>query len=231
MPAKFTGRCECGAITHEFNDAPDFVANCCCRDGQRSSGAVVATCSSAAQDDFEILSGDPRSHPYVAASGNTLERNFCPDCGARVSTDKLSGFPGQVFVMLGSVNDPGMIEPPIVEILTGTAFPGRSPSTYRSTALAPTLPRARQKRLRREVVAEPQDRKRWSPGGCRLSGRGQSGSTFPSAGDAPGQVFPARSMELRGRPATIAADSTTSPPDRSPPRSGVPQVFFIDPPR
>jgi hypothetical protein len=54
----------------------------------------------------------------VADSGNTLERHFCPDCGARVYTDKLSGFPGQVFVMLGSLDDPEGIKPPIMEIFT-----------------------------------------------------------------------------------------------------------------
>uniref|UniRef100_UPI003898F06B GFA family protein n=1 Tax=Actinoplanes oblitus TaxID=3040509 RepID=UPI003898F06B len=60
--------------------------------------AVVRRCHgtyfSVAADDFKLLSGNPRSYPYVAAAGNTLERNFCPDCGTRVFTDKLSGFPG-----------------------------------------------------------------------------------------------------------------------------------------
>jgi hypothetical protein len=55
----------------------------------------MATYFSVDQDHFKLLSGSPRSHPYVADSGNTLERNFCPDCDARVYTDKLSGFPGQ----------------------------------------------------------------------------------------------------------------------------------------
>ena len=27
MP-EFTGRCACGALTYEFSNAPDFVANC-----------------------------------------------------------------------------------------------------------------------------------------------------------------------------------------------------------
>ena len=123
MHAKFTGLCECGAITYEFINPPDFVANCYCKDCQRSSGAVMATYFSAAQDDFKILSGDPRPYPYVAASGNTLNRNFCPDCGARVFTGKLSGFPGQVFVMLGSMNEPERVKPPIMEIFTRDRLP------------------------------------------------------------------------------------------------------------
>ncbi|WP_250005021.1 GFA family protein [Actinoplanes sp. M2I2] len=118
MPEKFTGRCVCKAISYEFSNAPDFVANCYCRDCQKSSGAIMATYFSVAADDFKLLSGTPRSYPYIAASGNTLERNFCPDCGARLFQDRLSGFPGQVFVMLGSLDDPETVKPPIMEIFT-----------------------------------------------------------------------------------------------------------------
>jgi hypothetical protein len=118
LSAKYTGRCECGAITYEFNTVPDFVADCYCKDCQRSSGGVMASYFSVAEDDFKLLSGDPRSYAYVADSGNTLERNFCPDCGARVFTNKLSGFPGTVFVMLGSLDDPETVRPPITEIFT-----------------------------------------------------------------------------------------------------------------
>ena len=118
MPEKFTGRCEWSAITYEFTKAPEFVANCYCKDCQRSSGGVMGSYFSVAQDDFTLLSGSPKGYSYVAASGNTLVRNFCPECGARVFTDHLSGFPGQVFVMLGSVDDPERIKPPIMEIFT-----------------------------------------------------------------------------------------------------------------
>jgi hypothetical protein len=118
MADTFTGRCECSALTYEFSNAPDFVANCYCKDCQRSSGGVMASYFSVAEDDFKLLSGTPHSYPYVADSGNTLERNFCPECGSRVFTNRLSGFPGQVFVMLGSVNDPERIKPPIMEIFT-----------------------------------------------------------------------------------------------------------------
>ena len=118
MPQKFTGGCACRAVTYRFSNAPDFVANCYCRDCQMSSGGVMATYFSVAADDFELLSGSPGAYPYVAASGNTLERRFCPDCGARVFTDGLSGFPGQVFVMLGSLDDPETVKPPIMEIFT-----------------------------------------------------------------------------------------------------------------
>ena len=116
MTEKFTGRCECGAVTYEFGNAPEFVANCYCKDCQKSSGAIMATYFSVDADDFKLLSGTPRSYPYIAASGNTLERIFCANCGTRLFQDKLSGFPIQVFVLLGSLDDPERIQPPIMEI-------------------------------------------------------------------------------------------------------------------
>ncbi|WP_091226070.1 GFA family protein [Microbacterium sp. 3J1] len=118
MPDTFTGRCECGAITYEFTKAPDFVADCYCRDCQRASGGVMASYFSVGLDDFTLLSGTPSTYPYVADSGNTLDRAFCPDCGARLFNVNLSGFPGQMFVMLGSLDDPESVKPPIMEIFT-----------------------------------------------------------------------------------------------------------------
>jgi hypothetical protein len=114
----FTGRCACGSVTYEFHHAPDFVANCYCRDCQKSSGAVMATYFSVQEDDFTLLSGSPSSYRYVAESGNTLARKFCPTCGDRLFTDELSGFPRQVFVRLASMDEPERIKQPVIEIFT-----------------------------------------------------------------------------------------------------------------
>lgn len=123
MTKKHQGRCECGAVTFEFDGDPTFIADCYCFDCQRSSGGVMATYMSVAQDDFTLLSGAPKGYGYVADTGNTLVRNFCPDCGARLFTDRLSGFPGTVFVMLGSLNHTDEIAPPIMEIFTRRRIP------------------------------------------------------------------------------------------------------------
>src|SRR5262249_13086395 len=44
-------------------------------------------------------------------------RNFCPKCGARVFTTNLEGFPGMIFVTLGSLDNPEGIEP-VLEMFT-----------------------------------------------------------------------------------------------------------------
>lgn len=108
---KYTAQCACGAVKFGFNSDPDFVANCHCGDCKRASGGEMATFFGVPEDDFTLFSGTPKGHVYVAASGKKLQRNFCPDCGSRLFTNNLESFPGLVFVMLGSLDRPELIEP------------------------------------------------------------------------------------------------------------------------
>ena len=111
MPKKYTARCACGAVKFEFNTDPSFIANCHCMDCKKASGGEMATFFAVPQEDFTLLSGSPKSFHYIAASGKGLNRNFCPECGARLFTSDLESFPGLVFVMLGSLDRPELIEP------------------------------------------------------------------------------------------------------------------------
>ncbi|MBB5711851.1 hypothetical protein FHT02_003103 [Sphingomonas xinjiangensis] len=83
----------------------------------------MSTYFSVPASDFKLLRGEPKSFTYVADSGNKLDRNFCPECGARVFTDKLQGFPGTVFVMLGALDHTDEVKPPIMEIFTKRRIP------------------------------------------------------------------------------------------------------------
>jgi hypothetical protein len=85
-----------------------------------SCGTSRATCHrkiGVPEDDFTLISGKPKAFHYVAQSGKGLDRNFCPDCGARVFTTNLEGFPGTIFVTLGSLDNPQGIEP-MLEMFT-----------------------------------------------------------------------------------------------------------------
>jgi len=111
MPKKYTGGCACGAVTFEFDTDPEFVANCHCLDCKRASGGEMATFFGVPADDFTLLSGNPGAFHYIAESGKGLDRNFCPECAARVFSSNLESFPGAVFVQLGSLDRPEMIAP------------------------------------------------------------------------------------------------------------------------
>jgi hypothetical protein len=78
---------------------------------QEASGGEAAVFFSVPEDDFTLITGEPKAFHYVAQSSKGLDRNFCPNCGARVFTSNLEGVPGMVFVILGSLDNPQGIEP------------------------------------------------------------------------------------------------------------------------
>jgi len=117
MTKKYTAQCACGAIKFAFNTDPTFIADCYCKDCQKASGGAMATFFGVPADDFTLIGGNPKSFHYVAESGKGLDRNFCPECGARLFTTNLESFPGMVFVTLGSLDRPELVEP-MLEMFT-----------------------------------------------------------------------------------------------------------------
>jgi hypothetical protein len=111
MTKKHSGRCACGAVTFEFDTDPDFIAVCHCLDCKKASGGEAATWFGVPADDFTLTGKPSSAFGYVADSGQTLDRNFCPICSARLYTSNLGSFPGLVFVQLGSLDDPAGITP------------------------------------------------------------------------------------------------------------------------
>lgn len=111
MSKKYTGQCTCGAVKFEFDTDPEFIADCHCLDCKRASGGEAAAFFGVPQDDFTLLSGKPKPHHFIADSGKGLDRNFCSECGSRLFSSNLESFPGLVFVMLGSLDQPALITP------------------------------------------------------------------------------------------------------------------------
>ena len=113
MPKKHSGRCACGAITFEFDTDPTFVADCYCLDCQKASGGAMATWFAVPEEDFTLTKKKWKSFHYTADSGHGLDRNFCADCGARLFTSNLEGFPRTVFVQIGSMDNSDGIAPKV----------------------------------------------------------------------------------------------------------------------
>jgi hypothetical protein len=111
MTMKCTAQCACGAVKFESNTDPNFIETCHCNDCKKASGGATAIFFGVPENDFTLLSGKPNSLHYVAESGKGLDRNFCPDCGARLFSTNLASFPGMVFVTLGSLDRPELVQP------------------------------------------------------------------------------------------------------------------------
>jgi hypothetical protein len=69
------------------------------------------------EGDFTLISGEPKSVSLHRPVGQGLDRNFRPNCGARVFTSNLESFPGVIVVTLGSLDNPEGIEP-VLEMFT-----------------------------------------------------------------------------------------------------------------
>ena len=111
MAKKHTAQCACGAVQFEFDAHPDFVAVCHCLDCKKASGGEAATFFAVPEDDFRLISGQPKAFHYVAESGKGLDRNFCRNCGARLFTSNLESFPKTIFVTIGSLDNSAGITP------------------------------------------------------------------------------------------------------------------------
>jgi len=61
LAKKYQGQCACGAVKFEFDTDPTFIADCYCKDCQKSSGGVMATFFGVPTDDFILLSKKPKS--------------------------------------------------------------------------------------------------------------------------------------------------------------------------
>lgn len=126
MAKKHQGRCACGQVTFEFDTDPDFIAVCHCLDCKKASGGEAATWFGVPDQDFTVTAGETRAFGYIADSGQTLDRNFCPSCAARLFTSNLGSFPGTVFVQLGSLTDPSGITPKL-EMFVKRRLPWATP--------------------------------------------------------------------------------------------------------
>src|SRR3974390_1526773 len=100
MAKKHTAQCACGAVKFEFDTDPTFIAVCHCLDCKKASGGEAATWFGIPTTDFTLTSGKgkTKAFTYVADSGKKLDRNFCTECGARLFTSNLEGFPELTFV-------------------------------------------------------------------------------------------------------------------------------------
>jgi len=118
MNKKMTGGCACGAIRYEFDQEPLNTVFCYCKDCQRAAGSDKFFSLILIADCFQLTKGTPTSYKTIAASGNELERFFCPKCGSTLFGK--SQALGVVGLAAASLDEPNTYQPKIA-IFTASA--------------------------------------------------------------------------------------------------------------
>ncbi|KAJ7921127.1 Mss4-like protein [Mycena leptocephala] len=77
------GACLCGQITIEIKSTHSEQVVCHCSDCKRASGSAFSTNVLVANKDL-IITGPVKEYLVVAASGSTVRRVFCGNCGSAI---------------------------------------------------------------------------------------------------------------------------------------------------
>lgn len=80
MKLPIKGGCLCGAVKYEISAHPVGAGNCHCQTCQRSVGTAYMPVLFVPYKALKI-SGNYNEYATLAASGNTVNRGFCPHCG------------------------------------------------------------------------------------------------------------------------------------------------------
>ena len=98
------GGCLCGAIRYAIDVPLKELRACHCKDCQRASGAHGAVVAFVPTGNFRLLRGAPKRYAKKAASGRTLVRYFCGDCGSSLYSQRET-MPEVIGVRAGTLDD------------------------------------------------------------------------------------------------------------------------------
>ena len=107
------GGCLCGKVRFEAQGEPLGARMCWCRDCQRiASGSATVNVLFPAE--AVAYTGPISTFSMVADSGNTVERGFCPKCGAQLYSKTVIGPAQPMRVRAGTLDDPEICPPSAV---------------------------------------------------------------------------------------------------------------------
>ena len=108
---RIDGRCHCGNITYEADVDPDEVYVCHCADCQSISGSAFRWAVPVAEEDFKLLSGEPKTYIKTAESGAKRAQVFCPDCGTPLYATSVGSGPKVFGLRLGAIKQRNAFKP------------------------------------------------------------------------------------------------------------------------
>jgi hypothetical protein len=109
MTESRTGGCLCGAVRYELTAEPITTMLCNCTICQKSSGSALSTIALVPRAALQVT-GELKGYEYSGDSGNRLEINFCPNCGAPILLN-IHRMPDVVSIKVGSFDDTSWFKP------------------------------------------------------------------------------------------------------------------------
>lgn len=103
------GHCLCGQVSYSSNADPLATMICHCKNCQRQSGAAYSV-NVVVPAATVTTKGKLKSFVDQADSGNTVERQFCPDCGSPIFSMP-SGNADIAIIKGGTLNDTSSLQP------------------------------------------------------------------------------------------------------------------------
>ena len=115
-----TGGCLCGAVRYEVDWPPAAMVVCHCSDCQKQAGSAFSVVGVARRDGLRVR-GDLRTFTHPGSSGEDVNRAFCPDCGAPITSDTAAARrQGIIFFKAGTLDETTDLAP-TVHYWTGSA--------------------------------------------------------------------------------------------------------------
>lgn len=103
------GGCLCGSVRYRVTGPPKWAAHCHCRSCQRATGAAFASWAGLRSDDLAMLKGSVSI--YHSSPG--VDRGFCSTCGTSLTYANGDAWPGEIHILLPTLDDPSAITPKI----------------------------------------------------------------------------------------------------------------------
>jgi len=110
MDTYVKGGCLCGALRYEWRNEPTEIIYCHCNDCKKATGSAYSLTMETEREALNILSGHLKEYIKTADSGDTVTREFCPECGS-ILFIKLANYPNHIWINAGTLDDPERIKP------------------------------------------------------------------------------------------------------------------------
>jgi len=105
-----TGKCLCGSVSYECEEAPLMSGCCHCDDCQRQTGSAFAPLLVFPKESVSFSGADLREYVAHGASGKAVKRGFCSNCGGSVYA-WYEVTPDYMVIMAGTADDKSKFNP------------------------------------------------------------------------------------------------------------------------